>query len=237
MIYSPEHQDRADCIEAMAFAALSGEPISEEIKNHISTYAYNLKASTPAKEWWHCNPTHPAIARALKIDRSQIGGVYALAPFRLYHDGEKHIILAAYPCPRILGPIDVDWLGIETVIAWNPLTDEAHAMGDGTPGLFGNANELPVVFRSPLEFFQSWAVERAKFYVSLTNARGDRWAEFADANPCPGALAIGPIEQIRWHTLPREFEARGIDPIELNRAIIRQANLPRAYSTNKRAAA
>ena len=235
-IFTPEYREQAMCIEAMAHAAMIGEPISDEIKNHVSKYAYALKQNTPAKEWWHCAATHPAIARALKIDRSQMGGVYALAPFRIFHDGEKHVILAAYPCPRILGPIDMDWLGIETVIAWNPVTDDAHAMGDHTPGLFGNS-EGETVFRSPLEFFQSWAIERAKFYVSMMNTKGHDWHHVSDADACPGTLAIGPIDKITWTHLPRQFEARGIDPTELNRAIIRQANLPRAYSTNKRAAA
>jgi hypothetical protein len=234
-IFTPAYRLTADCTEALVMAAFAGEPIHPEIANIASTASFRAKQDTPGNIWWNCEPYHPAIARALKIDRTQDGGVYALAPFRLWHDGTRHLILAAYPCPRILGPIDMDATEIETVIAWNPVTDEAFALKDETPGLFGS--DAPTVFRSPLEFFQSWAIERAKFYVSFMNAKGREWHHTADADACPGALAIGPIEQIRWNTLPREFEARGIDPTELNRAIIRQANLPRAYSTNKRAAA
>lgn len=234
--FTPEYRERAACIEAMALAGLQNSAIHPEISNLVSQHDYAMGRDTHAKTWWDCQAYHPAIARALKIDRSQTGGVYALAPFRLWNDGTRHLVLAAYPCPRILGPIDMDWLGIETVLAWNPLTDECEAMGDCTPGLFGNTSG-DTVFRSPLEFFQNWAIERAKFYVSLMATRGKDWHHVSDADPCPGSLAIGPINKIRWNALPREFEARGIDTTELNRAIIRQANLPRAYSTNKRAAA
>lgn len=236
MILPADRQLYADCIDAMAHAALTRDPITAEIANYVSAHDYAANRDTPARTWWDCQPFHPATARALKIDRGQEGGVYALAPFRLWHDGTRHLILAAYPCPRILGPIDLDHLNIETVIAWNPVTDEAYALGDETPGLFGNvAGET--VFRSPLDFFQHWAIERARFFVSWANTKGRDWQHVADTDACPGSLAIGPLDRIRFTDLPREFEARGIDPTELNRAIIRQANLPRAYSTNKRAAA
>ncbi len=236
MIFSPDYALKWECVEAMAHCGLTGEPIPVEIANYVSAADYAASKDSPAKTWWDCQPYHPATSRALKIDRAQEGGVYALAPFRLWHDGTRHLILAAYPCPRILGPIDMDCTGIETVFAWNPVTDEAFALGDETPGLFGNTHG-ETVFRSPLEFFQSWAIERAKFFVSWAVTKGRDWQHVADTDACPGSLAIGPIDRIQWTHLPREFEARGIDPTELNRAIIRQANLPRAYSTNKRAAA
>lgn len=236
MILSPEYALKLDCVEAMAHCGLTGDATPPEIVNFVSTQDHAAKRDTPAKAWWDCEPYHPAIARALQIDRGQTGGVYALAPFRLWHDGTRHLILAAHPTPRILGPIDMDCTGITTVIAWNPVTDEAFALGDNTPGLFGNL-EGTTVFRSPREFFQSWAIERAKFFVSWGIAQGRTFQHASDASPCPGSLAIGPIDKIRWANLPREFEARGIDATELNRAIIRQANLPRAFSTNKRAAA
>lgn len=234
-LFTADYALKLDCIEAMAHCALSGEPIPAEIANYVSAADFAAK-NGPGAIWWECAPTHPAIGRALKIDRAQEGGVYALAPFRLWHDGARHLILAAYPCPRLLGPIDMDASAIEAVIAWNPVTDEAYALGDETPGLFGNLSGS-TVFRSPLDFFQSWAIERAKFFVSWGIAQGRAFQHVSDATPCPGCLAIGPIDRIRWIDLPREFEARGINPTELNRAIIRQANLPRAYSTNKKAAA
>lgn len=235
-VFSHAYALKLDCIEAMAHAALTGQPVAPEIANLISAMDYAANRDTPARTWWDCAPTHPAIARALKIDRQQTGGVYALAPFRLWNDGTRHLILAAYPCPRILGPIDMDCTGIETVLAWNPVTDEAFALGDEMPGLFGNI-EGGTVYRSPRDFFQGWAIERAKFFVTWGTAQGRTFQHVSDTDACPGAIAIGPLDKILWQQLPREFEARGIDPTELNRAIIRQANLPRAYTGQRRAAA
>lgn len=239
-IFTAEYREQAQCIEAMAHAALCGEPISDEIRNHVSKYAFALKSNTPAKEWWHCAATHPAIARALKIDRSQMGGVYALAPFRVFHDGEKHVILAAYPCPRILGPIDMDWLGIEAVIAWNPLDDTATILGDHTPGLFGSDGEGTdpfTLYASPRAFLTDWAINRAQAFVRITTLRKNKWADAEDKDAPPGALAVGPIDKINLTQLPREFAAQGFDAVELNRTIIKQARLPRAYTAQNRAAA
>jgi hypothetical protein len=239
-LFTPEYQDQALCIEAMAFAALAGDPISPEIANHVATYAQALKANTPAKEWWHCAATHPAIARALKIDRAQTGGVYALAPFRIYHDGEKHLILAAYPCPRILGPIDMDWLGIEAVLAWNPVDDTATILGDHTPGLFGSDGEGMndfTLYASPRAFLTDWAINRAHAYVRLTELRKNAWADAEDSDTPPGALAIGDLDKIRLTDLPRDFAAQGFDIANLNKAILKQARPPRAYAHQNRAAA
>lgn len=234
-IFTEEYRTYSDCISASAHNGLTGEPTDAELTNCISAHDFQLTRETPAKMWWQCEAYHPAIARALKVDRSQTGAVYALAPFRLFHDGEKHVILAAHPCPRILGPVDMDHGSIETVIAWNPVDDTAEAMGDQTPGLFGGEGD--VVFRSPRDFFTQWMIERAAFYVRLIEARGNHWQAFADGDACPGKLAIGAIDKIQWVDLPREFEARGFDAAELNRAIIRQAKLPRAFSNEKKEAA
>lgn len=239
-LFAPHYQEQALCIEAMAHAAMIGEPLSPEIANHVSQYAYALKANTPAKEWWHCAATHPAIARALKIDRSETGGVYALAPFRIFHDGVRHLILAAYPCPRILGPIDMDWLGIQSVLAWNPVDDTAEIFGDGTPGLFGAEGEGCenfTLYASPRAFLTDWAIQRAHAYVRLTQLRQNAWADAEDRDAAPGALACGPIDKIRLTNLPRDFAVQGFDPTELNRTIIKQARLPRAYAYQNRAAA
>lgn len=211
-----------------------------EFWNALSVVNWSRKQDRPAKDWWNCPLWHPAIGRALRIDRSQEGGVYALAPFRLFHDGARHLIIAAYPTPRILGPIDCDWLDIEDVVAWDPVTDEAFLLGDANPGLFGadlTHSGSPTVFASPRDFFQQWAIERAAFYVRLMKVRGNNWQEFSDADACPGKLAIGPIEKIRWNGLPREFEARGFDAAKLNRTILRHSNVPRAHQSRERAVA
>lgn len=211
-----------------------------EFWNALSTLNYMRAKGTPAKTWWDAPVWHPAVSRALKIDRQQEGGVFALSPFRLATIDGKHVILAAYPAPRILGPVDDDWLSIEAVIAWNPLTDEATVLGDPEPQTVGGFTDTDhgAIYASPLEYFQSWAIARAAFYVRWCASRKGEWAHgVTETDLIPGALALGPLDNIRWRDLPASIEARGIDPMTLNRAILRQANLPRAYAPQRRVAA
>lgn len=247
-LFTPEYQTYCDCVEAMALAALSGRTLAQclgqeaalEINNLVAAYEHAAKRETPAKIWWDCQPYHPAIARALRINRDQTGGVYALAPFRLWNDGERHLILAAFPAPRSLGPIDMDHLGIEAVLAWNPIDDTAEILGDATPGLFGTDGEGDAPFTlyaSPRAFMTDWVINRAHAYVRITELRKNVWADAEDRDSPPGALVIGNPEKVDLRHLPRDFAAQGFDVAELNRAIIRQARLPRAHASQNRAAA
>jgi hypothetical protein len=238
--FTPRYRETSAAIDYIAHARLTGQPVDAEIQNLASAHAFTVAKDTPAKTWWDCQPYHPAIARALRIDRAQTGGVYALAPFRLWNDGTRHLILAAYPCPRILGPIDLDHLEIQSVLAWNPVTDEAEILGDHTPGLFGRNGEGEdafTLYASPRAFLTDWAINRAHAYVRLMQLRQNAWADAEDRDTPPGALACGPIDKINLTTLPRDFAAQGFDVSELNRTIIRQARLPRAHTAQNRAAA
>lgn len=247
-LFSDRFQTFQDCIEAISFAALSGQSAAQclgeetalEINNLVAAYSHEIRKDCPAKLWWDYAAYHPAIARALKINRQQTGGVYALAPFRLWHDGERHLILAAYPAPRILGPIDMDHLDIQNVLAWNPITDEAQILGEVSPTMFGAAGETErpfTLYQSPRAFLTDWAINRAHAYVRITELRKNRWSDAEDRDTPPGALVIGNPEKVDLTKLPRDFAAQGFDVAELNRAIIRQARLPRAHSANQRAAA
>lgn len=247
-IFPSDYQTYRDAIEAMCLANLCGQTLAQclgeeaalEINNLVASYHNALRRHTPAKTWWDCEPYHPAIARALKIDRHQTGGVHALAPFRLWNDGTRHLILAANPCPRTLGPIDMDHLGIQTVLAWNPVDDTAEMLGDHTPGLFGSDGEGDAPFtlyQSPQAFLTDWAIQRAHAFVRITELRKNVWSDAEDRDTPPGALVIGNPEKVDLRHLPRDFAAQGFDVAELNRAIIRQARLPRAHSANQRAAA
>lgn len=205
--------------------------------NALSQILYSRRKDTPAKTWWNLKPWHPAIGRALRIDRQQEGGVFALAPFRLWHDGERHLILAAHPTPRILGPVDDDWLEIETVIAWDPVSDKASVLGDQNPMLVGSFldREEGTVFGSPREFFTAWAVERAQFFGRWLATQKGAWAHPApERDLTPGKLAIGNLQKITWAGLPALIHSRGINPQALNKAILRQAQLPRAVAQEQR---
>ena len=235
----------SDICEAQAILSLAGQTLIDhfgeetgiELTNFISAIDHAHKQDTPAKDWWHCEPNHAAVYRALGIDPKEEGAFYACLPFRLFHDGEKHVILAAYPCPRVLGPVDMDWLDIEDVIAWDPVTDTAELRGVGTDLLAGPemAEETNTLFASPREFLTEWAMRRAQF--SVQRQALTEWQDISEHDVCPGKLAIGDINKIRWSGLSADFEARGFDIPKLNRAILRGANIPRAFDTQMRAVA
>jgi hypothetical protein len=227
------------CLDALALCKLDDET-KHEAQNVVSAHFHSLAKDTPAKTWWTCPDWHPAIGRALRIDRGDEGAPFALLPFRLWHDGERHLVLAAHPAPRCLGPFDWDWLGIETVIAWDPQTDTAFILGDEGPALVGRfeTREEGTVFRSPREFFTAWAVDRAQFFARWCATRKGAWAHPApERDLAPGKLALGDLAKISWVGLPDTIHARGINPATLNKAILRQARLPRAVAQEQRYAA
>lgn len=215
-------------------------PTDEDI-NALSARLYALNRETPGKVWWDADPMHPAIARALRIDPADEGAVFAKAPFRLAQIDGRHVILAAYPTPRLLGPVDGDWLDIETVIAWDPRTDAATVLGDTEPQLAGRlTDETPRLYASARQLFTDWLRARAAFFVLWQQSRRGEWRHGATEHDLiPGALAIGPIDAIQWrpHTLPTNIETIGIDAARLNKTLLRAARVPRAHNTNLRAVA
>jgi hypothetical protein len=155
-----------------------------------------------------------------------------LIPFRLWNDGERHVILAAHPTPRCLGPVDLDWLGIESVIAWDPRKDTATLLpaDDALVGNFG-ATDAGTLFASPRDFFTEWMRARAAFFVRWCESRRGEWAHGAiEFDLAPGKLIVGDVEKTTLSGLPETLHCRGIAPQQVNRAIIKRANLPRAVS-------
>lgn len=209
--------------------------------NDLSARLFALSKDCPGKTWWDADPMHPAIARALRIDPSEEGAVFAKAPFRLAQIEGRHVILVAYPTPRLLGPVDGDWLGIETVIAWDPRTDEATVLGDSEPQIAGAlTDETPRLYGSARAFFTDWLRARASFFVLWCQSRQGAWAHGAtEADLVPGALAIGSLDAIRWRPtqMPANIETIGIDAAKLNKALLRAARIPRAHNSGLRAAA
>lgn len=200
------------------------------IDNTLSIYLHALKKDCPGKTWWNCEATHPAVYRAMRIDPSDFGASYAVAPFR-YFKGERHLILAAYPAPRILDPVDENWFGIETVIAWEPNSNQAYPLEDPSPQLAGRLDdEAHTLFADPRAFFQAWAIRRAQFAMKRQEARSNRWHAIpAERDETPGALILGDVDRIPWHPtlLPDHIECVGVDPKVVNKAIFKAARLPR----------
>lgn len=192
---------------------------------------------TPAKLWWNAPVWHPATGRALGIDRDQDGGYFALYPFRTVKVEDQWRVLAAYPTPTIIGDdIDQDWLGIEAVISWEPLTNAVEVMGDGEPQIVGTMapvyaeKDTATLFGQPRAFFQTWAMNRARFYGFARQFVGKDWTAMPDEpDLAPGALIVGDIRKIRWNrmTMPANIECVGCDPDAINRAMLRDLKLPR----------
>lgn len=223
-----------EAFDALRFAlAMEGNPfdlIGPEATNEISAYLYAIGKPCPARMWWNLPHDNPLIARALRIDPSQSCARYALAPFRYIKRGGRHLILAAHPCPRQFSPIDLDWLGIETVLAWEPKTDKVEVLTDDRPQLFGRVtDEDNTVFADARAFFTAWMRNRAWYATARLEAMKSPWsAKPAEVDLLPGALIIGDPEAIHWpvHSMPRHFQAVGIEPKRLNRAILKSASLP-----------
>lgn len=204
------------------------------IDNSLSAYWHALSKDSPGKTWWRAKPLHDAVFKALRIDRNDEGAVYAVHPFRLHIDAEtgRKAILVAYPAPRVCSPPDADWLNIEQVLVWNPVKGAVRLLGDETPGLFGSFDEGNTLHADPLRFFQEWAQRRAAFAVQVKTALVNRWHAVPTERECaPGCLIVGDVKRIHWapHALPEHLECAGIDPMAINRAIIRAARLPRAF--------
>lgn len=194
----------------------------------------------PGKTWWHAEAMHPAIFRALRMNRDDEGSVFAAVPFRLHRGPEGARILAAFPCPRILAPHDDnDWLGIETVLSWDPVTDNAEVVGDPGPALVGNiasdAEHLPI-HGSAFTYFRALAEARAQWIVARQMVAGDWRRKPREPDLSPGLLLIGgEPDKVRWplSRMPEAITAHGLDAKALNRALLRQARIPRAVDAPK----
>ncbi len=221
------------CMQAAIASAFCVDPVEAvgvEAWNHFCAFRRDMARDTPAKMWWHLSFDHPAIARALRIDRSQPAATYALAPFRYMRDGDRHLILAAHPCPHAFAPADVDWLGITTVIAWEPTTGRVDVLTDDRPQLFGRLTEDDnTVFADPRAFFTAWMRARAWYATARQQAAYSKWtATPPELDMLPGALIVGDPDAIQWPTptMPRHIQCVGIEPKRVNRAILKSASLP-----------
>lgn len=207
--------------------------------NAASIWLYGLSKDCPAKTWWDAEPTHPAVYRALRINKDEWPAVYACAPFRLARVDGAPVILAAYPAPRLFDDLDTDWLGIEQVLCWNPANDTFSILDEHSPALFGRVDG-DTIFGDARSFLQQWAAKRAAFAAVRHDAKDKRWhITPTEADEAPGPLVVGDLTKIRWplHEMPESIECMGVDPKAVNRAILKSARLPRAFGSSVRAAA
>lgn len=234
--------DIADAIAELrdtdpAFAGLTDAQV---IQNCAIQYDRALQRDCLAKTWFMAEPTHPAIYRALKIDPTDPAAWYAAAPFRLAKIDGAHVILTAWPVPKMLSDYPQDWLDIETVMVWDPVHNRVTIPEDISPQLVGAwpSAGTAILFGTPFSFFRAIAEERAALFTQVVRARKAHWLSDPSETIAPGMLVVGDLKRIRLpvSTMPRDLECVGIDPREVNAAIQRSAALPRASSSMKAAA-
>jgi hypothetical protein len=216
------------------------DALGPDATNLLSRHWRDLDRDSPAKVWNALPFNHPAIARALKIDKSDPTATFALLPFRYHRADTGHRILAAWPTPRTLGPSDDDWLGIDVVLSWCPVTNAVEVLGDSVPQLVGAfRDDATALFSDPLAFFHAWMRRRAAFLVQWQQAARTAWqSKPLEPDLAPGCLMVGAADAIRWraHDLPATLECVGVDPARVNRAILKAAQLPRAVNAMRAAA-
>ncbi len=199
-----------------------------------------LAQDTPARQWWSAPATHPAVGRALGIDRTQEGGAFGIHPFRLMKVDDLNHVAAPWPCPRVFGPMDISWLDIQQVIAWNPVTNAVQIIGDTQAQIVGRFDSYfaktgtGYLFGNVRTFFQSWAQSRAQWFIFAKAHLSKHVDRPQEPDLVPGCLAVGPLKDIRWNLarLPPRIECVGIDTCAVNAAILRSARLPRVTSMN-----
>lgn len=207
--------------------------------NDLSAKVYARGKDTPGRRWWHLDTWHPAIGRALRISREGPEAFYACMPFRLTRAPDRTpLISIAYPTPHIFTDVE-DWLGIETVLHWNPVTNTVEIDGDTGAqlvGKFSPAADRGTIYADPRAFFQDWCRQRAQFYVQRQASIHNHWtAPLVERDDVPGVLVVGGVDKIRWpvHQMPEVLNCVGIDPTKINRALMKSARIPRAQNSLK----
>lgn len=204
------------------------------MSNDLSQLWYERAKDSPGKLWWEAEAMHPAIFRSLHINREDPGAVYAVHPFRLARVNDVARILVAYPAPCIFGPPSDDWLDIETVLAWNPVSDKATVLADTEPQLVGRFADTKegALFAKPYTFFRKWAELRATFAITRQSAAGQQWQTApTETDLIPGCLMVGAPQAIRWpvRSLPADIAVIGGNANQINSAILKAARIPRAF--------
>lgn len=234
------------CFEALAEALCEpGNPFAElgpEATNLISATLHARAKDSPGKTWFYAEAGHAAIFRALRMSPEETGARFAASAFRLHRSDAGPRILVAFPAPQVLNDPHADWLGINTVLSWNPVDDIAEVLGDPSPALVGTAttdDSTLTIHRSPYAFLRGLVEARAQWFVGWTLIAGDWRRKPIEPDLSPGLLLIGESDAVRWplSRMPETIHCAGVDPKALNRALLKQARVPHARAQQMKAAA
>jgi hypothetical protein len=194
-------------------------------------WLHALTRDCPGKTFWNATAMHPAIFRALCMDKAEDGAIFAAAAFRLHRSEDGVAILCAMPALRILEDADDDWLNIEAVLAWNPVNDTALVLADTDEALFGHTDSTQplAIYASPFAYLRHIAEQRAQWFAHRRATNG-MWRMAIEPTHIPGLLALNTPDKVRWpmHDMPAEVTTHGLDARAFNSALIRQSHIPRA---------
>ncbi|CAB4140304.1 hypothetical protein UFOVP407_44 [uncultured Caudovirales phage] len=219
--------DLARALPATALAI----PANAKVRQAASILAFEKKRQCPGKLWLDAKPFHPAIYRALRVDRQDESAAYACLPFRLGMIDGEHCILAALDCPKVTDdPLPRD---IEIVAAWDPRSNRHSIIGEAQPTAIMLDDSHDTLFGDFFAFARAWVEARAAFFTKRQMQQKNEWVHpLPETSGVPGILVTGDVKTIRWPDMPKSIACIGLDPKEVNASIIRNAGLPRAWTTH-----
>ncbi len=195
---------------------------------------------------WAAADHHAAIFRALQIDPRDPVSLYATLMCRLMRIDGKPVIVVAYPCPRTFVETETfeesfPWMVIKDLIIWDPTSNQARPFETFNPGLKGAFPEGDVgkVYGDPKAWLQDWARSRAQWLIHRNAIAAQQWTKPPEEpDHCPGVLMLGDPDKIHWPAfeMPRNIEVIGAPAAQINKAIMRSAQLPRVRQTHRAAA-
>lgn len=229
--------------------SLCTDQVGVVMRQAISVFRHALAKPGPQRLWKDADPKHPAIARALKLDPSDPNAFYSLFPFRLGKVDEQYRVLVAIDPPAMMSG---DWhhIDIDTVLAWDVVTNTCEVIGDIQPQLVMPSQRALVttgiltgdtitIYGDPFQYFRAFAERRAIYRERRIDAVAGKWSHPAHEIPgdVPGLLLIGDPYEIRWPALPKVVNVIGADQKMVRSAIFRSADIPDVVDANLRAVA
>jgi hypothetical protein len=219
-------------------------PEDAQKHNDAVQFYREVTADTDALRWSMSDYAHPAIYRALKIDKGDPSAFYAAAMCRLMRVDGKAMIGIAWPAPRVIpdGEIELFYphLFIKNVVYWNPIDNMVLPTPNGWETWFCDSDlqkDQGVIYANPFVWLRDWASARAQWFVHYKSAMQEKWSAIPEERDlCPGMILTDAPANVSWPSweMPRDLTVIGANPKEINKAILRSAHLPITRSANHR---
>jgi hypothetical protein len=172
-------------------------------------------------------------ARALGLNPDQANLDVALSGMTPWHDGERWLLMVAYPSPR---PMAVKDMEVTDLVLIDPGSGAATHFGEAQPTLLCPVNDDDfTVHADARHWAREWATSRLEWFFSKRLARQRANVEPIWTGMPPSALAIGDVRQIQWPHAEQITAGVGIDPKALVAGVRRLFHLPRIHTPNRSA--